>query len=122
MTLRFSQPVPSHEVGTTPIDKVGRQYKQILMLIDHNLTPGPKVGLSGLGQKGTQTAAGSEEVGHALKMCENCAQTNSGMLIIPILLNLNLPFQEFGSAALYRRSLERSSKSLQEFGLGLAES
>ena len=28
-----------------------------------------------------------EEVGHALKMCENCAQTNSGMLIIHIFVN-----------------------------------
>ena len=63
----------------------------------------------------------------ALKMCENCAQTNSGMLIIhticQFLLNLNLPFQEFGKLfGSLRRSLERSSKSLQEFGLSLAES
>ena len=76
-----------------------------------------------------EQAVGTEEVGHALKMCENCAQTNSGMLIIHIfffcqfLLNLNLPFQEFGKLfGSLRRSLERSGKSLQEFGLSLAES
>ena len=34
----------------------------------------------------------------------------------------NLPFQEFGKLfGSLRRSLERSSKSLQEFGLSLAE-
>ena len=39
------------------------------------------------------------------------------------LLNLNLPFQEFGKLfGSLRRSLERSGKSLQEFGLSLAES